>query len=129
MRRMAGKTQEELPMFPKRVYQAVKNLPSELLTVCRQHTWVDLASAPANGMRSIHEILVHLIDAEAGWINHVVRGQPRQRLQSTSFNSLEQIAQVWFPKRDATLSWVNALKTHDLASTRQLPWDSKEKAS
>jgi uncharacterized damage-inducible protein DinB len=117
-------------MFPERVHQSVKNLPNEVLTVCRQQTWVQLASPPpGNGMRSIHEILVHLIDAEAGWINHVVRGRPRQRVQAASFNSLEEIAQTWLPQREATLSWVQSLTATDLASTRPLPWNSEETAS
>jgi len=116
-------------MFPMRVIQAVKNLPNELTTLCCQHAWAGLTLAPANGMRSIHEILAHLIDAEAGWINHVVRELPRQRVQPGLFSSLDQIAQTWLPQREATLSWVQGLTANDLASTRPLPWNREELAT
>ena len=67
-------------MLPPRLITAFQNAPAELVGLCHPHSWDELIAAPGQGMRSIRDILVHLIDAETGWIDHVVRGNPRLSL-------------------------------------------------
>ncbi|HEV3238697.1 MAG TPA: DinB family protein [Gemmataceae bacterium] len=116
-------------MLPARVAEGLKNSTKDLIDLCRQHSWAELTSPPDSGMRSIHEILVHLIDAEGGWINHVVRGHPRHRFKSGAFGSLDQIAKVWAPQRQETILWMQGLTTDERLSVRPLPWNAEEKAS
>jgi uncharacterized damage-inducible protein DinB len=80
-------------------------------------------------MRPIRDVLVHLIDAESGWIGHVIQGKPFNRLDPASFGDLDQILAVWTPQREATLALIGNLTSQERAARKCLPWNSAETAS
>jgi uncharacterized damage-inducible protein DinB len=116
-------------MLPLCVAEVFKNLPSELVGLCRPHTWEQLTRPPAEGMRPIRDVLTHMIDAEAGWINHVIQGHSFQRINPSSVVDLDQILAIWDPQRAATLALVNNLTPQERLSRRPLPWDAATTAS
>jgi uncharacterized damage-inducible protein DinB len=116
-------------MLPPRLITAFRNAPTELVGLCRPHSWDELIAVPAQGMRSIRDILVHLIDVETGWIDHIVRGNPRVALVPETFQNLDQILALWTPRRAATVQLIQGLTARDRASTRPLPWNATEFAT
>jgi hypothetical protein len=76
-------------MLPPLVTAAFRSFPIDLVAVCRPHPWAELTSAPGDGLRSIRDILVHLMENEAGWVGHVVRGEPLRRLDPAAFGDLD----------------------------------------
>jgi uncharacterized damage-inducible protein DinB len=120
---------QSVPMLPPRLMTAFQNAPAEFVDLCRPHSWDELIAVPGQGMRSICDILVHLIDAETGWIDHVVRGNPRLALAPESFQNLDQIFALWTPRRATTVQLIQGLTTDDRASTRPLPWNAAEFAT
>jgi uncharacterized damage-inducible protein DinB len=116
-------------MLPPRIADGFKNVPVELVGLCRMHTWEELTTPPGEGMRPIRDVLVHLIAAEAWWIRHVVQGQPGRRLDPASFGDLDRILVVWAPQRNATLTLLHGLTPQERLSRRPLPWNPAETAS
>lgn len=116
-------------MIPPRVASGLQALPEEIVGLCRPHPWPELTTPPAPGMRAIRDILVHMISAEAYWIDHVVRGQPRQRLDPTTFPDLDAILSRWLPQRRATLAFLQELDAGARTSRRPFPWNADESAT
>ena len=125
----AMKPDQILPMLPPRMITAFQNAPAELVGLCRAHSWDKLIAPPGLGMRSIHEILVHLIDAETGWIDHVGQGNPRVAVAPETLQNLDQILALWMPQRATTVRLIERLTAEDRASTRPLPWNALEVAT
>ncbi len=75
-------------MIPPRILKTFRSLPNDLVGLCRPHTREQLTTPPADGMRSIWDVLVHLAGVEAFWIGHVVLGHPRKKLLPESFKDL-----------------------------------------
>lgn len=80
-------------------------------------------------MKSIRDVLVHMVSAEAYWIQHVVLGSPRQRLDPASFGDLDAILAAWAPQREATLALVRGLGPDQRLARRSFPWNQDESAS
>ncbi len=116
-------------MLPPRVAAAFRSLPADLVGVCRPHPWADLVAAPAAGLRSVRDILVHIMDTEAGWLQHVVLGQPRRELDPATFADLDAVLAAWEPLRAASSELVLALSDEERRSRRPLPWDAAETVS
>jgi len=116
-------------MIPPRIAESLRNLPNEMIGLCRPHRWDDLTTPPAEGMRPVRDVLVHMIGAEAFWIRHVIHGQPRQRLDPASFSGLDSILAAWVPQREGTLVLVRALTPEERLSRRPFPWNPAESAS
>lgn len=123
------KAEQFVSILPPRLITAFQNAPAELVGLCRAHSWDELIAAPGQGMRSIRDILVHLIDAETGWIDHVVRGNPRLALAPETLQNLDQILAVWTPRRATTVQLIERLTADDRVSTRPLPWNAAEFAT
>ena len=116
-------------MLPPRIRVGFENLPDELTGLCRGHSWQQLTAPPADGIRPISDILLHMVRAEAFWFEHVVFGKPRPKADPENFNNLGAILAVWKPQRDRSLAWLARLTDHDRADTRPLPWDQTQHAS
>jgi uncharacterized damage-inducible protein DinB len=116
-------------MIPPRLIAAFQNAPAELVGLCRPQSWDELIAVPGQDMRSIRDILVHLIDAETGWIDHVVRGNARLAVAPETFQNLDQILALWTPRRATTVQLIQCLTADDRASTRPLPWNASEFAT
>jgi uncharacterized damage-inducible protein DinB len=127
--RLIISTYQRRRMLPPRIAEGFKNLPDELIGLCRPHTWEQLSTPPAARMRSIRDVLVHLIDAGNFWIRHVIQGKPFHRLDPASFGDLNGVLVVWMPQREATLALIGGLTDQERASRRPLPWNSAETAS
>jgi uncharacterized damage-inducible protein DinB len=116
-------------VIPLRILEGFKNLPREIVDLCRPHSWVDLTTPPRDGMRPIREVLVHMIGAEAYWIQYVVLGGERPRLEPASFGGPDAILRPWESQRAATLAFVQGLTPEQLHSLRPFPWNAAESAT
>lgn len=116
-------------MLPPVVAHAFRAFPADVVSVCRPHTWEELTRAPGEGLRSVRDILIHLMENEAGWVGHVVRGEPRQRFDATVFGSLDAILTEWGPLRTATINAILGLTANERGSQRPLPWDASKTVS
>jgi uncharacterized damage-inducible protein DinB len=116
-------------MLPPRIAEAFKKLPADLVGLCRPQSWKQLTTPPAQGMRPIRDVLVHLIEAEAGWITHVIQGLPLRRFDPSLFTDLEQVLATWTPQRQATCTFVGGMTPHERLSRRALPWNPAELVS
>jgi uncharacterized damage-inducible protein DinB len=117
-------------MLPTRIAQSFATLPADLIGLCRPHNWADLTRPPAEGMRSIRDILVHTMGTEAGWIGHVVRGMPDRPFKPDELRDLDAILAVWAPQRAATMAFVRSLTAEQWSATRPLiGWDENQTAT
>jgi len=116
-------------MIPPRILEGFKNLPRETVDLCRPHTWVDLTTPPREGMKPVRDVLVHMIHAEAYWIQYVVHSGERPRLDPASFGDLDAILRAWEPQRAATLAFVQDLTPEQRQGRRPFPWNAAESAS
>jgi hypothetical protein len=57
-------------------------------------------------MRSIRDILVHLVDTEARWIDHVIQNNSRVALAPDTVPDLEPIIATWITRRQATVKFI-----------------------
>jgi uncharacterized damage-inducible protein DinB len=115
-------------MLPPRIADAFRSGPADLVGVCRPHPWDQLTSAPGDGLRSIRDILAHLMDNEAGWLG-LVRGEAPRRFDPSAFGSLDVILAAWTPLREASVALVLGLTPEQRLSRRPLPWDASASAS
>jgi uncharacterized damage-inducible protein DinB len=117
------------PLLPPRVADVFRRTPAELIGLCRPHPWDQLTAAPAAGLRSIRDILAHLIDAESGWIGYVIERRPRVKADPASFGSLDQLLAAWVPQRESSLALILWLTPEARLERRPLPWDAAATAS
>lgn len=80
-------------------------------------------------MRSVRDILVHLMENEAGWVGHVIRGVQRRRFDPVAFGSLDAVMAEWHPLRAATAVTILGLTEAERESRRPLPWDTSKSVS
>lgn len=52
-------------MVPQRILEAFGNVPREITDLCRPHAWGQLTTPPQAGMKSIRDVLAHMVGAEA----------------------------------------------------------------
>jgi len=116
-------------VLPPLIAEAFRSFPDDLVSVCRPHSWEDLIRAPGDDMRSVRDILVHLMDNEAGWVGHVVGGEARRKFAPDAFGSLDAILAEWEPLRAKTADTIHALTREAQEARRQLPWDASKTVS
>ena len=116
-------------MLPVRILEGFKSVPKEVVGLCRPHTWEQLTTPPGNGLRSIRDLLVHMLAAENGWIGHVIRRNPLHWFEPASFTSLDQILATWTPQREATLGFIRGVTTQERHARRPLPWNPSDSAT
>lgn len=116
-------------MLPARIVKTFACAPEEIVGLCRSHAWPQLSNPPREGMRSIREILVHMMSAEHNWIRHVIHGDPRHRFDPNSFPDLDSILKPWQAQRVATLEFIRSLTPTRRLERRAFPWNAEETAS
>jgi uncharacterized damage-inducible protein DinB len=116
-------------VLPPLIADAFRAFPDDLGVVCRPHPWHELTGAPGEGLRSVRDILVHLMDNEAAWIGHVVRGEPRRHFDPASFGSLDAILAEWRPLRAGGAATILGLTEAERRSRAPLPWDAAKSVS
>jgi uncharacterized damage-inducible protein DinB len=110
-----------MPVLPPAIAERFRTVPADIVAQCRPHSWEQLTSPPAPGMKSIREIMVHMMGTEHFWLRHVVEGKQLRRPNPAAFDSLESILTPWSAQRDATVSWLWTLEPAELSSTRMQP--------
>jgi uncharacterized damage-inducible protein DinB len=118
-----------MSVLPPVIAETFRTVPADVIKQCRPHSWEQLTSAPAPGMKSVREILVHMMGTEAFWLHHVVDGKPLRRPDPASFGSLESILAPWSAQRDATMSWLETQGPGQLSSTRTQPGSPSKSAT
>jgi uncharacterized damage-inducible protein DinB len=78
--------------------------------------------SPGNGARSVRSILVHIVDAERHWVEGVVKGGARERLDPADYPTGETVRDAWRRQRRSTRTLLDELGTAGLAQTRSAPW-------
>lgn len=116
-------------MLPPLVADTFRSLPADLAAVCRPHPWAELTRVPGDGLRSIRDILVHLMENEAGWVGHVINGEARRRFDPAAFDSLDAVLAEWQPLRARTAETILRLSRDERESRRPLPWDVTKSVS
>jgi len=116
-------------MLPPRIAEGFLAVPDEIVGLCRPHAWDELTRPPAEGMRAIRDILVHMVSAERYWMRYVIQGEPRQRLRPDHYPTLDSILNDWKPQRIATLAFISGLSVEERPVRRTLPWDATKSAS
>jgi uncharacterized damage-inducible protein DinB len=116
-------------VLPPLIADALRSFPADLVSVCRPHSWEELTRTPGEGLRSVRDILVHLMENEAGWVGHVIRGEPRRRFEPKVYESLDVILAEWEPLRTATVATILRLAQEVRESRRPLPWDASKSVS
>ena len=115
-------------MLPPLIAAAFRTGPTDLVGVCRPHPWDRLIVAPSDGLRSVRDILVHLMDNEAGWLG-IVRREDSRRFDPSAFHSLDDILTAWVPLRESSASLILGLTPEQRQSRRPLPWDASASVS
>jgi len=118
-----------MPVLPPVIADTFRTVPADIIEQCRPHSWEQLMSAAAPGMKSIREILVHMMGTEHFWLHHVVEGKPLRRPDPAAFASLESILTPWSGQRDATMNWLGTLGPGDLSSSRTQPANPSKSAT
>jgi uncharacterized damage-inducible protein DinB len=116
-------------MLPTRVERAFAESPAELVEVCRPRRWEDLIAPLGEGMRSIRDLLIHLIETEQGWIEKVARVRREPESFAARMDDLDAILAHWTPLRRSTVAYVQSLSAEDLVELRPFPWDASEMVS
>ena len=116
-------------MLPPRVAKVFRETPRELIELCRLRPWSQLTSAPAPGMRSVRDILVHLMENESGWIVEIVQGEANRQSRIRAFQDLNSILNAWTDQRQRTAEFLSRLTDEEVRSTRSLPWSKAETAT
>jgi len=116
-------------MIPRQTLGYFTAVPDELLALCAPHRWEDLTSPPAPGLRSIRDILVHIVGAEQRWIHHAIAGQPKMSDRPEAFSDLDTIGRHWRPQRKATVALVQGLTAEAWHSRRPFHFDPSRTAT
>jgi uncharacterized damage-inducible protein DinB len=116
-------------MLPPLIADAFRSFPADLVSACRPHPWEELTRIPGEGLRSVRDILVHLMENEAGWVVHVIRGEPRRQFDPAGYGNLDTILAEWQPLRAATAELILRLTREERETRRPLPWDASKSVS
>ena len=116
-------------MLPPVIADAFRSFPADLVVVCGPHPWGELTHSPGEGLRSVRDILVHLMENESGWVGHVIRGESRRKVDPGAFDSLDAILAEWRPLRASTVVTFLGLTVEERLSRRPLPWDTSKTVS
>jgi len=115
-------------VLPPRILEAFRLVPEEMIGLCRPHAGTALTTPPQPGMRSIRDVLVHMVGAERYRIRHVTHGDPRERLRPEAFPDLDSLLRAWIPQRSATVEFLEGAGPRR-AERRAFPWDAAQSAS
>ena len=120
---------KDVTMIPPRILEAFSAVPGELIELCRPHSWDALTTPPGEGLRSIRDVLVHLVSAEAYWIDFVIHRGERRRFDPATYASLDAILTPWTERRRRTVAFVQSLSTQEREQRRPFPWDASASAT
>ncbi len=118
-----------MPVLPAAIAERFRTVPADVIAQCRPHPWEQLTTAQAPGMKSIREILVHMMGTEHFWLHHVVEGKPLRRPDPAAFENLDAILAPWSAQREATMAWLETLGPGQLSSTRMQPGSPSKSAT
>lgn len=109
--------------IPELVFEALRKRPFQLLDLARKLPDGEYSRRPHPSVKSIHEILVHMLGAEEFWVYHVLQGGPRTKRDPASFPTPDALEESWRPIREETVAYLQSLKDEELARRVPLPWN------
>ena len=74
------------------------------------------------GRNSIHEILIHLVNTEIYWIDHVLRGTATEQLLSKDYADIKSIREAWKSVETATREFLRDQNERELQYVRSVTW-------
>jgi len=77
-----------------------------------------LVLSPGKGGRSVRSILVHVVDAEAYWVEGVIKGGAREAFDPADYPTGETVRDAWRRQRRSTRALLDELGEGGLARTR-----------
>ena len=108
---------------PPLVLKALREHPFQLLDLAKKLPDGQYSQRLHPSARSIHEILVHMLDAEEFWVRHVLQGGPRTHRDPAALPTPDALERTWRPIREETVAYLQSLKEDDLTRPVPLPWN------
>ncbi len=93
----------------------------ELLDILDDDIWT--AKRVGSEGRTIRQIMLHVIDFERFWINHIAQRLPYEAITSREFSSNAEIIDQFRATRVATDRFIEGLSLESLKSVRTAPED------
>jgi uncharacterized damage-inducible protein DinB len=100
-----------------------------LLAVVSQLTPEQFTRAVAGSYGSIRNTLVHILSAEAGWLDRCGGPARGPRLNPDDFPTIESVTEAWRRLETQLRSFLSSLKDDDLARTAEFEMPLGEKRS
>ncbi|MBE3578010.1 MAG: DinB family protein [Limnochordales bacterium] len=113
-------------IIPDRVFKVMSERPFQLLELCRQLPEGGFLWQPHRAVRSIRDILAHMMGAERFWIEHVVEGGAKPTVDETSFTTTDGVERSFRPVRERTVAWLDSLRESARSETRHIGWAPHE---
>jgi uncharacterized damage-inducible protein DinB len=95
----------------------------KLLAVISQLTQEEFTRSVAGSYGSIRNTLVHILSAEAGWLDRCGGPARGPRLNADDFPTVDSVVQKWTTVESQTREFLAALKADDLARIVEFSFD------
>src|SRR5882672_9348389 len=101
----------------------------KLFEVIAQLTPEQFTQPVAGSYGSVRNTMVHVLSAEAGWLDRCGGPKRGPRLNPDDFPTVESVIQAWNKVEAQVLEFLAKLKDEDLARNAEYPTDRSEKVS
>ncbi|MEW6049296.1 MAG: DinB family protein [Bacillota bacterium] len=113
-------------IIPGFALKAMSDRPFQLLDLCRKLPEGGFLWKPYPGVRSIRDVLVHMIGADRHWVEFVVEGKPRPQIDPDALASPDEVEHAFRPVREHTVAWMAGLDEQARTETRRIRWEPHE---
>lgn len=110
-------------LIPPFALNAMSQRPFQLLELCRKLPQGGFLWQPYPGVRSIRDLLVHMMHTDRFWIEHVVEGGEDPRVDYAAFPSPDEVERAFRPVRERTVAWLASLGESARTETRRIRWE------
>ena len=93
-----------------------------LLEAVKQLSKEDFTRDLGVGRNSIHDILIHLVNTEIYWIDHVLRGITTEQIFSKSYADAESIWKAWKSVETTTREFLRDQNERGLQHVKSVTW-------
>lgn len=111
--------------LPEVVLQALQERPFQLLELAEKLPTDGFTWRPYPGVKSIQEVLVHMLEAEEFWVHGVLQGGKPAARRASDYRTPAGLEAVWRPVRRQTLAFLRALPDDALRDTRPVDWQEE----
>lgn len=113
-------------IIPAVALQAMRERPFQLLDLCRKLPEGGFLWKPHPKVRSIRDLLVHMMHTDLFWVGHIVEGGAEPKLDYAAFTSPDQVEGAFRPVREHTVAWLASLGESARTETRRTRWPPYE---